>query len=294
MGGKEKRIFLGMLALLALAAALYFYQFLAAAREVEVYGVSVVLCANDDNFEKGLNAAALEHNADLHIVRVFDPPPAAQTAALERELKNGAGAVILYLADAEALTGWLAAGSVAQPLVFVGGEPLPGKGASCVSLDVAAQAGALVGEMSLQPNRSAVLVEGKGESRSRSAALGEALSNAGFTFDLARAGELQTLAAEGLYVALDPAVTQSLAALGNEGARLYGLGYDAALRGPLESSRITALAIVSEFDAGYLAVSEAVSRIDGARSASSALTAFIARPENMYEPPISTILFPIG
>ena len=293
MGGTERRIFLGTLALLALVAALYFYQSFVSAREVDVYSVSVLLCGEGENFEKGLNSAALEHNADLHIVRVTDPSPAAQTAALERELKNGAAAVILYLADADALGAWLTR-NAASPLVFVGDEPLPGKGASCVCLDIAAQAAALAAEMRLQPKRSVTLVESDDTDAARLAALGAALGAEGFTFDLAHAGETSVLPADGVFVALDPAAMQTLAEARNEGALLYGLGYAAALYAPLESGRITALAIVSEFDAGYLAVTEAVSRIGGVRAENAALAAFIARPDNLFEPPVSTVLFPIG
>lgn len=282
-----------MLALLALVSALYFYQSLASARQVEVYGVSVILCGAGENFEKGLNGAALESNADLHIVRVYDPSAAVQTAALERELKNGANAVILYRADARGLRAWLEKNGAQTPLVFVGDEAFSQKGVSSVSLNAAAQAAALVEEMQKQPNRSVYLVE-KGDEGGRAEALAAALTAAGFSFDPIDADEVGALLNGRVYAAASPAAAQALLAVWNEGALLYGMGYDGALKSPLESGRIAALALASEFDAGYLAAEEAVLRIDGERAKSAALEAFLARTDNMYEAPISTILFPIG
>lgn len=293
MGRTEKRIFLGILALLALVSALYFYQSFASERQVEVYGVSVILCGAGENFEKGLNGAALESNADLHIVRVYDPSADMQTAALERELKNGANAVILYRADAEGLRAWLEKNSTQTPLVFVGNEAFSQKGVSSVSLNAAAQAASLVAEMQKQPNRSVYLAE-KGGGSECAEALSTALTAAGFSFDLVDADGIGALLSGRVYAAASPAAAQALLSVWNEGALLYGMGYDGALKSPLENGRIEALALASEFDAGYLAAAEAVSRIDGGRAKSASLEAFLAHSGNMYEAPISTILFPIG
>lgn len=291
MGLREKRIFLGTLALLVLTAALYFYQS-RAVPEIEVYGVSVILCAEGENFEKGLTGAALEKNADLHIVRVADPSSDAQIAALERELNNGANAVILYRANAEGLSAYIAKNIAAAPLVLVGDAPLPGKAASHVPFDAAALAAALVAQMEQQPLRSVTVAEGQGGERL--SALLSALDEAGFTYELVRTQDAPSAIPGTVCAAPDPEAALFLTKAAGESALLYGMGYDAALRGPLESGRIAALSIVSEFDAGYLAVTEAVGRIDGERASDEALGVFIARSDNMYEPPISTILFPIG
>ncbi|HWS30108.1 MAG TPA: hypothetical protein VN512_08375 [Clostridia bacterium] len=291
MGLREKRIFLGTLALLVFVAALYLYQSFSVP-EVEVYGVSVVLCSGGENFEKGLTGAALEKNADLHIVRVTDPSANAQTAALERELQNGANAVILYRADAENLSAWLLKNKSSAPLVLAGDALLSGKGASHVSLGAKALSAALVTEMEKQPLRSVTVAEDEGGERLTEFLA--ALDAAGFTYDLVHAKDVSHIAPGKVYASCDPAATLLLAEAADKGAFLYGMGYDAALRNLLESGKITALAIASEFDAGYLAVTEAVSRIDGGRTYDAVLSAFIARSDNMYEPPISAILFPIG
>ena len=293
MGSTEKRIFFGMLAVLVIVAALYFYQSLDSARKVDVYGVSVILCGECENFEKGLNGAALEKNVDMHIVRAVGASPEAQTAALERELNNGAGAVVLYLADAKNLSVWLQKNKAAVPLVYVGDAPV--KGVSNVSLEATALAAALVSELESQPLRSITLVgDGEDVDEARINVLSAAFSNAGFTYDFRYPSEMKTLTAECIYVAASPAASRALIEIWSEGALLYGMGYEAALRAPLENGHIAALATVSEFDAGYLAVTEAVARIDGARASDAALSAFLARSGNMYEPPVSTILFPIG
>ncbi len=291
MGLREKRIFIGTLVLLVLVAALYFYQSFSIP-EVEVYGVSVILCAEGENFEKGLTGAALEKNADLHIVRITDPSSDAQTSALERELQNGANAIILYRADAENLNEWFLKNKTAVPLVLAGDELLLSKGISQVSFDANALSYALVAEMEKQPLRSVTVAQSDGGEH-----LGEfltALDEAGFTYDIVYAKDVSDVTPGYVYAACDPAATLMLAQFTDKGALLYGIGYDATLRNPLESGKITALAISSEFDAGYLAVAEAVSRIHGERADNAVLGSFIAQSDNMYEPPISTILFPIG
>jgi hypothetical protein len=291
LGLKEKRIFIGTLVLLMLVAALYFYQSFSIP-EVEVYGISVILCDEGENFEKGLTDAALEKNADLHIVRITDPSSDAQTSALERELQNGANAVILYRADAENLNEWLMKSKAKVPLVLAGDELLIGKGASQVSLGATALSYALVAEMEKQPLRSVTIAQSEGGEHLEE--LLTALHEAGFNYDLVQAIDVSNIAPGRVYAACDPAATLLLAQVADKGALLYGMGYNATLRNPLESGKITALAISSEFDAGYLAVAEAVSRIDGGRADNAVLGSYIARSDNMYELPISTILFPIG
>lgn len=295
MGGTERKIFFGILALLVLVAALYVYQSIASGQDAEVYGISVILCGGgDDNFEKGLNGAALEYNADVHIVTLSDGDAAAQTTALERELKNGADAVILYRADAGALDAWLSKNNVNVPLVLVGDTVPASKTVSAVTADAAALAGALVAEMEKQPLRSVQIVYANEGDAVRRDALSAALADAGFTYDELLLDDVDRLSAGSVYVALSPSAAKALLELPDEGALLFGMGYAAALRGALESGRIAALAIVSDFDAGYLAMSEAVSRIDGGRVKDTLLSPFAARSDNMYEPPVSTILFPIG
>ncbi len=294
MGRTEKRISLAILAALILVAALYAYQTLASAQEVEVYGISVILCRGGGNFEKGLNGAALESNADVHIVTLSGADFAAQTAALERELNNGARAVILYLADRQAIAAWLDKNNPSVPIVLVGDAVSPGKGASAVSIDVGALAAAVVSEIEAQPPRELTVVDSGGGSAARLAVLKQALEAAGFTYNVALANDMGRLTPGRAYVALDAAAAETLCGLWTEGALIYGMGYGAKLRDALETGKIKALAIVSEFDAGYLAMQEAVARIGGARARGVGLETFVARAENMYESPISTILFPIG
>lgn len=294
MGSTEKKIFFGILAVLALVAALYVYQTLASGQGAEVYGISVILCMEDDNFEKGLNGAALENNADVHIVTLSNGDASAQTAALERELKNGANAVILYRADANALDLWLTKNNANVPLVLVGDTAPSNMNVSAVTLDIASLAKTLVTEMEKQPLRSVMIVCENERYAARLDVLKAALENAGFTFDVVEPDAMDHLTSGCAYVAPDPACAQFLCELTGDGALIYAMGYDAALRNALESGKISALAIVSEFDAGYLAMSEAVSRIDGVRAKDELLASFVACSDNMYDPPISTILFPIG
>lgn len=295
MGGTERKIFFGILALLVLVAALYAYQSIASGQDAEVYGISVILCGGgDDNFEKGLNDAALEYNADVHIVTLSDGDAAAQAAALEREWKNGANAIILYGANTRGIDEWLSKNNVNVPLVLIGDTVPASKTVSAVTADAVALASALVAEMEKQPLRSVQIVYANEGDAARRDALSAALEDAGFTYDELLLDDVERLRAGGVYVALSPSAAKALLELPDEGALLYGMGYAAALRGALESGRIAALAIVSEFDAGYLAMSEAVSRIDGGRGKDTLLSPFAARSDNMYEPPVSTILFPIG
>lgn len=297
MGATEKRIFFAVLALLILVAALYAYQTLASGAEAEVYAISVILCREDANFEKGLNSAAIEHNADVHIVTLSGADETAEAAALEREVNNGADAVVLCFANDRAAGDWLAEMNIAVPIVLVGDVVNTGKRMSAVSLDVDAQAQALVEEIKKQPLRSLILVEAE-ESRTtratRKGILRDALENAGFTYDIVRAANIVRLTPGLVYVALDPAASLTLARLWTQGALVYGMGYDPSLRDALESGHIEALVLASAFDAGYLALSDAAARIDGARAQEIRLAPFIARADNMYEAPMSTILFPIG
>ncbi|MEG1632587.1 MAG: hypothetical protein RR314_00900 [Oscillospiraceae bacterium] len=291
MGRNEKRILLIVLALLAVVVGLYVLQGATAGREARVYALSVILCGADDNFEKGIESAALEKNADMHTVIVEQGDKKAQTAALERELKNGAEAVILYGFDSGALCEWSEGNVASAPIVYVGAEAPAIRGLITITAEPSALAEVLVARMAHDSlTRDAVLTGESGPARD---ALLSALEGAGFSVTEMQP-EKAALPRKALCVCTEPATAELVCSLASEGSFIYALGFRPALREPLETGKIRALAVSSGYDAGYLAVNSAVSKASGGRPVNELLAPYIADAENMYERPLSSVLFPIA
>ncbi len=300
MRSEEKAVFLIILALLAAVAGLYAAYSLRLEREPEVYNVSLIMGSGDENFEKGVSGASLEYNADVHTVRAGEDDPAAQLAALERELQSGADAVILAFCDGEAAGEWLKKNNPQVPIVAAGTSVAADKGITAVSMDERAL-GTLLARCVLEDGAGtrAALVRAAGAESdeallAREDALAQALTDGGVEVIRLAIGSLRGAHVPGVLIGLEAGVTKRLAAEASSSATIYGVGFAPGLREALESGRVAALSVVSKYDMGYLATRAAVERAAGKRARDAQLDAYTARPSSIYEPPVSTILFPIG
>lgn len=108
--------------------------------EKEVYQIAVIIeDARDDNygsFRKGMDQAAMELNADVHFITLYEKMDADQQMDLiSREQQDGADALIIVPADADKVAGALTDGRVTVPAVIIGSEITGEKAAGTIGAD---------------------------------------------------------------------------------------------------------------------------------------------------------------
>ncbi len=108
--------------------------------EKEVYQIAVIIeDARDDNyvsFRKGMDQAAMELNADVHFITLYEKMDVDQQMELiSREQQDGAHALIIVPADEDKVAGALTDGRVTVPTVLIGSEITGEKAAGTIGAD---------------------------------------------------------------------------------------------------------------------------------------------------------------
>lgn len=255
--------------------------------EKEVYQVAVIIeDARDDNygnFRKGMDQAAVEFNADVRFITLYEEMDAGQQLDLiERERQDGADALIVAPVDEKVV----AAASGKQgsaPMVLLGtGEP-EGKTEAVVVVNYRRMGEQLAGEMKKRiPAGSHVLI--LAEPRERSAAAEDFLQGAEAVledggYDCRRvrpegeegyreviealpegkavilAGTPETLSEAGGILEEDPVLAGCVQGL-------YGRGSNMAALNDLDSGIVTGICVTDEFSRGYFSVQMAVEALE--------------------------------
>ena len=95
-------------------------------------------------------------------------------------------------------------------------------------------------------------------------------------------------------VALEPEMTQALCQRSGGASQVYGMGASNQLLHDLEEGKAAALAVQSDYDAGYLGLLSVIAQLEGERQKNRVLESYVATAENMFTDPMDQILFPIG
>ncbi len=294
----ERRLFFTVLAILLAALVMLMVQRVGGQDAPKIYRVSVLLDGSDSerwkNFRAGLQRAAQEWNVDLRFVTRYDES-VSQMDALRREWEGEAEGVILIPTDADALSAALQEAPAGLAVSVVGAKLESGRVAAYVSPNYAlageqlADAAAGAGEgvtLYLSPRPSPAAGE-------MAAGLEDALAKRGIPCRrrTVEEGSTPIIAREGALVAVEPAVAQALCAVRQSAGRVYAAGLSEGLLRALEDGTAAALVVQSDFDAGYLSLSRVVARLSQERAEDVILESYIATGENMFQYPMSNILF---
>ncbi|SBV96904.1 conserved exported hypothetical protein [uncultured Eubacteriales bacterium] len=294
----ERGLFFAVLLVLLVALVLLVVQKAQGEDAPKIYRVSILLDGTDSdgwkNFRAGLNQAALERNVDLRFVTRYDGE-ADQTDVLRQEWEGEAEGVIIVPVDTEKLAETLREAPPGLAVCVVGPALSAGRVDSYVSPDYEkmgrrlADAAAETGEtctlfISTQPGPAASLI---------ASGLEAGLREKGISFTWETVGEngITGLPKEGTLVAVESAVAEALCATPGSEGRVCGVGASDVLLRSLEEGAAAALVVQSDFDAGYLSLSRVVSRLSQEKAGNAELESYTATRENMFEYPMSDILF---
>lgn len=295
----EKRLFLAVLAVLLAALALLAVQWVWGSDAPTVYRVSVLLDGAEGdywrNFKAGLNQAALEFNVDLRFVSRYEAGD-AQTDVLRREWEGDANGVVVIPQDGAALAEALTEAPAKLAVVVMGPKLDSQRVDGYVTPDyhrmgrqlaqAAKETGAARCTLYLSPGADAVAEEMIG---GLSAALGEL----GLPWDRVDAdpADLPAPAAEGVLLAVEPEMTEALCRQSAAAGRVCGVGASGRLLHELENGTAAALAVQSDYDAGYLSLARLVSVLSRKSGKGTVLESYTATRKNMFQEPMIDILF---
>ena len=274
--------------------------------------MSVILRDGDggvSTMRKGMEQAAEDLNVELRFLTPAEDNNAAeQVLLLEREVAGGAPAVVLLPADRELLSGAVSAAAGKTTLVTVETDMTAWGAAASVSMDHHALGEAL-GTAALHgvPAGGTVLLldslPGDNGIRERLEAAREVLEREGrqvreyqWSGDEALFADILRIERPGAVIAFEAAALTEVAELsrGENFPLLYGCGSTTGIAAALEKGRVTAIAAVNVFSAGYLAVEAAAALARHEDWTGAPTVAFsVVRQETMYESDNQKLLFPV-
>lgn len=262
-------------------------------KKVEIIPVSVIIeDFNDDfygSFRKGMDKAALEYHADVSFITLYRRNDQIQQLELvNREIKDGAKAVILTPVNEQETVKALDRTSANSPLVLLG-PPVPN---DAVVANVAVdgyEMGRKLGEAVAkeQPPENPVYLFTDGLEYGLNLRVYDgvrtALEEAGMTCKLVERQDNDTYrssiegtvypgSGQACVVALDtPSLSETAQILEDSSVYrgyitgLYGVGSTTALLNQLDRGTIRGLVTYNRFDEGYLSVQRAVEAAQGSR-----------------------------
>ena len=274
--------------------------------------MSVILRDGDggvSTMRKGMEQAAEDLNVELRFLTPAEDNNAAeQVLLLEREVAGGAPAVVLLPADRELLSGAVSAAAGKTTLVTVETDMTAWGAAASVSMDHQALGEALgAAAMHGVPAGGTVLLldslPGDNGIRERLEAAREVLEREGrqvreyqWNGDETLFADILRIERPGAVISFEAAALAEVAELsrGENFPLLYGCGSTTGVAAALEKGRVTAIAAVNVFSAGYLAVEAAASLARHEDWTGAPTVAFsVVRQETMYESDNQKLLFPV-
>lgn len=293
--------------------------------EKEVYQIAVIIedakGDNYSNFRKGMDQAAVEFNADVHFITLYEKLDAGQQIELmEREQQDGANALIVVPAD----EGRVAEKQMAIPVVFLRPglagtagearagsividygrmgerlaqemlEDMPGDSGSCpvfVLADLEKQSA--MDQLFLEGANAVFAASGHswqvigkdGEGGFLSSLEAVGAWEGGKAMVLAESPEILTEAAG--ILADSPAVAGLVQGLYGRGSTLPILNY-------LDRGQIAGVCVTDEFSVGYLSVRAAVLALEEAGSQPPiVMDSYYIEKEDLRKPGYEKLLFPI-
>lgn len=290
--------------------------------KIDVNPLSVIIeDARDDNyvnFKKGMDQAAIEMNADVSFISLYETGNSNQQLELiSRELQDGARALIVSPVDDRRLAEAIAENRISGPLILLNSELTGDPIAAVISPDYYAMgqmlAAAVVREQS--PELPVYLFTShspEGSSARFQEGILTVLEREGRQTELFQSGEsysfrskIEELVYPGclqvVIIALDSESLLDTAAVMADSSvyasyitGLYGRGSSVAILNYLDKGLITGLGVVDEYSAGYLSVKAAVERIENKTAAGMIeLESYYVKKEDVLSPQFEKMLYPI-
>lgn len=288
--------------------------------EKEVYNVAVIIeDVRDDNygnFRKGMDQAAIELNADVRFITLYEKLNAdGQMELIDREQQDGVDALIVAPVEEQRVADALKENRVTVPTVILGTGAAQGAAAGTITIDYREMGGMLAEKIKEQiPEECPILLvedafEKSGAESVFLEGMAEELRKSGYTCRFEKPeGEdayremFGALPEQGAAVvagspealAVAAGVREEDSGLSGRIAGLYGRGNTLAVLDDLDSGLITGVCVTDEFSRGYFSVYMAVGELErsGERK-SMVMDSYYIEKKDLREPKYEKMLFPV-
>lgn len=288
----------------------------------EIYRLSVIIeDAKDDNyvnFKKGMDQAAIEMNADVSFISLYEGGSSSQQMDLiTREIQDGAQALIISPVDELKLAEKITANQISGPLVLLNSQLNGERIAAAITADYYAM-GQMVAEAVIrEQNRElpVYLFTGRppaGSSARFQEGILAVLESYGRKTELFKSEgsyDFRRRIEEVVYpggphaviIALDPeSLLETAAVLADSSVYasyidgLYGRGSSIAILNYLDKELITGLGVADEYSTGYLSVRTAIENIEKkAAPGLMIMESHYVKKADMLTPEYEKMLYPI-
>lgn len=291
--------------------------------EKEIYQVSVIIeDVRDDNysnFRKGMDQAAVEFNADVRFITLYEKQDADQQMELmDREQQDGADGLIVAPVDESRVVSALIEKQVNVPVVLLGSGLTGQEVTGAVIVDYKKMGEELAGQILQDMDGDCqVLMLSREKKQAMASRLfldgaAEGLEHGGHTCQTAAWNEGQGSAAlaklleelagrQAVILAESPEILTEAAgiladnpllAIGING--LYGRGSTMQILNYLDRGVITGVCVTDEFSMGYFSVQMAIEALEGLRGqAPVEMESYYIQKKDLREPEYEKLLFPI-
>ena len=269
-------------------------------RKTEIYPVSVILDNTTDeayqNFKKGVDRAAIELNADVSIITLYEGGDASQQIErMAREQQDGARALIVLPVEESALESALADKRVQIPLVLVNAELPRDKVSAVVSTDYDAM-GQNLARQALNEHGNEIPYYLFYSSRKSAAQRHfqdgvESVLRAGGCeikkFERHGDGSIRKIVETAQILADSSVYPEHVSGL-------YGRGTATPLLNYLDRGVISGLSVTDDFSTGYLSVRRAVEILSNQKTEEeTVLESYYIRKEDLRSQEFEKMLYPI-
>ena len=288
--------------------------------EKEIYQIAVIIeDVRDDNygnFRKGMDQAAIEFNADVHFITLYERLDAEQQMELiSREQQDGADALIVVPVDEERLMDAVSEKQIAIPMVVLGTASAEEGTAGRILIDYREMGEKLAERMKERmPENCQILLLGEADGRSRitdsfldgamtklehdgySCLAAEPAEGEGVREIFGELSEKETVILAGSPEILSEAA-EILAAdpvLSDRVQGLYGRGSTLSILDDLDEGLITGVCVTDEFSRGYFSVYMAIQALEEKDSQRPmTMDSYYIEKRDLREPKYEKILFPV-
>lgn len=319
---REKLLWVCYAAVLVLLFLLSSTDLIIKERKTEVYPLSVIIEDTSDenyvNFRKGMDRAAMELNADVSFITLYEENnKQQQLEMMAREQQDGAKAVIMVPVEGPALEDALSQMRITVPLVLVNSDVPPDKTAASVTADYYEMGQKLAAQV-LKRHTAEVPVYLFGGMRENTVTrqfeegIRSVLSAAGCRitrFENRDGTVFQNTVEERAYlggervvvIALNQTCLAETAAILADNswyaasvAGLYGRGTTIPILNYLDREIISGICVTDDFSAGYLSVKRAVEAVTGrVEEEQTLLESYYIEKPDLRRPQYEKMLYPI-
>lgn len=286
--------------------------------EQKIYQISVIIedvrSDNYSNFRKGMDQAAIEFNADIHFITLYENPDAGQQMELmDREQQDGADALIVVPVDEEKME----EKQMTIPVILLRSGVAEAAGAENVIIDYEKMGERLAreiledisGEASIcvltdplkQSAMDGMFLKGIDGVFAKAGRMVQRIARGeedGFrtAIEMARGeteGEIVLLAQNQDILTEAAGILADNAVPGESVIGLYGRGTTMPILNYLDRGIIKGICVTDEFSIGYYSVREAVRALEGAGSVPTVMDSYYIEKEDLRDPDFEKMLFPI-